>query len=101
VNRHRSVCLRGIGEEYALTRAPRLRWPGQGVTEVQDPIAFAAPAGVSLATRSRQRGLAAGMRSYKFHRPVVRDSVRGSSNQALKRTAARSGVPLSMGLAAA
>jgi hypothetical protein len=31
----------------------------------------------------------------------VRDSVRGSSNQVLKRTAAGSGVPLSIGLAAA
>jgi hypothetical protein len=31
----------------------------------------------------------------------VRDSVRGSSNQALKRTAAGSGVRLSTGLAAA
>ena len=38
---------------------------------------------------------------FKLHRQEVRDSVRGSSNQVLKRTAARSGVPLSRGLAAA
>jgi hypothetical protein len=40
-------------------------------------------------------------RVYKFHRQGVPDSVRGSSNHALKRTAAGSGVPLSLGLAAA
>jgi hypothetical protein len=38
---------------------------------------------------------------YEFHRIFIRDSVRGSSNQALKRTAASSGVPLSLGPAAA
>jgi hypothetical protein len=38
---------------------------------------------------------------YTLHRQEVRDSVRGSSNPALKRTAAGSGVRLSTGLAAA
>jgi hypothetical protein len=41
------------------------------------------------------------MASNNFHRLAIRDSERGSSNQALKRTAASSGVPRSIGLAAA
>jgi hypothetical protein len=38
---------------------------------------------------------------YKLHSQDVRDSVRGSSNHALKRTAASSGVHLRVGCAAA
>jgi hypothetical protein len=38
---------------------------------------------------------------YKFHSQGVPDSVRGSSNQVLKRTAAGSGIRLDVGLAAA
>jgi hypothetical protein len=101
MNRHRGVCLRGSGEESVLTRAPRLRWPGQGLIEAQQPIDFVAAPGFSLVTRSMRRGVSAGMGSYKFHRPGVRHSVRGSSNQVLKRTAAGSGIRLDVGLAAA
>jgi hypothetical protein len=88
----RSVCQRGSGEESALTRVPRRRWLGQGLTEAQEPIDGAAPPGFSLVTRSMRRGLAAGMRSSKFQRPGVRHSGRGSSHKGLERPAGYSRV---------
>ncbi len=48
-----------------------------------------------------RRGLSRVMGWYTFQRTEVPHSVRGSSNQVLKRTAAGAGVPPAMGLAAA
>jgi hypothetical protein len=90
-----------LREGSALT--PRQSWPGhtQG-SSVGLALPLASPPHRLLdALSSGRRGLSRLLGWYKFHRPGVRHSVRGSSNPALKRPAARSGVPLCMSLAAA
>jgi hypothetical protein len=90
-----------LREGSALT--PHHSWPGtmQGSDERLELTLSSPPYRPLDALSDDRRGLSRVLGWYKFHRTEVPHSVRGSSNQVLKRTAAGAGVPFSSGLAAA
>jgi hypothetical protein len=101
MNRVRGVCAIRLGRWSVLPCPPS--GPTAGATRANAltdaPLAILHGLFRSI---SPGEGRHSGSRTqYKLHSQDVRDSVRGSSNQVLKRTAAGAGVPLSLGLAAA
>jgi hypothetical protein len=92
---------RPTGEGSARAPTPARLWPAHDCQTALNPVGFLPglrrAGGIGLRERLPARCLA----PYHFHRRAMRDVVRGSSTQALKRTAAGSGVRLSIGLAAA
>jgi hypothetical protein len=101
MNHQQGVSPGRLREGSALT--PRQSWPrhtqgsGRGLE-----ITLSSPPHRPLdALSGGRRVLSRVLGWYKFHRREGPHSVRGSSNPVLKRTAAGSGVPLSLGLAAA
>jgi hypothetical protein len=101
MNRRRGIVSRPTVGRYARVAQPSCSRQDHDCQLGLDHVVFAAIPQGTWASGLRRRRPARSMASYNFHRLAVRGSVRGSSNQVLKRTAANSGVPLSISLAAA
>ena len=101
MNRRRGVVYRPTAEGYARVAKTSRPWHDHAGQPALDHVEFAAIPRSSCSISLRGELPARSMASYNFHRLAVRDSVRGSSNPVLKRTAAGAGVPVSLGLAAA
>jgi hypothetical protein len=87
--------------EYARRPGDAGCQPTQARHTAQEPLRCW-PRHPLSATCGLVRRMVSGIRrSYSCHSQDVRDSGRGSSNHVLKRTAARSGVQVSIGCAAA
>jgi len=101
MNRRPCVGARRPSEGSALPPRQAVSRTTQARHPARKPLLFWPRPQRSATLVLARRVLSGRDRSYKFHRPGVHHSVRGSSNQVLKRTAAGVGVPLSIGLAAA
>jgi hypothetical protein len=101
VTRGPGVGWRWRREAYALTARNTLVWQKPACAYGMEPSGCAACHPLWSAT-GHSRWLRPGVIDrYTIHRSIVPDPVRGSSNNALQLTAARSGVQVSIGCAAA
>jgi hypothetical protein len=78
------VCARGRREAYALTARNTLPWKKPACHRAMQPTGCSARHRFCGATGHHRRDRSRLIGRYKFHRPVVPDSVRGSSKDALK-----------------